>query len=117
MTENIIVYSPKLEEKLKKEMGEDATSELLNLVRGAVVAHEHAFTKYGITKEDYMKWVSDAWDAGIYQRKIYEGEEEGPVNNAMGVAMNFAGYLAIFGERKGYTNQTKTSQNQQEKGL
>ena len=58
----MIVYNEKLEEMLKKEFGDEATPEFLNLVKGGIATHEHAFNEYEITKEKYLEFISDAWD-------------------------------------------------------
>ena len=105
--DNTIFYSKELEEIIKKELGKDASPELLNLVRAAVATHEHAFAQYGITKEKYLEFISKAWDAEIYQRKVYDREEEGPVNNAISVAMGFASNLAMFGKREVISSKRK----------
>ena len=107
MVVDIIVYSEKLEKKLKEELGKEATPEFLNLIRAGIAAHEHSFAEYGITKEKYIEWISQAWNAGTHQKKVYNMEVEGGVNNEWGVAMNFGGYLSLFGQREGYVNQTK----------
>jgi hypothetical protein len=54
-----------------------------------------------ITKESFLKFVGKAWDTGENQRKIYDFEIEGSVNNEFGVALNFACDIALFGERNG----------------
>lgn len=77
MEENIIIYSQRLEEKIKEEMGEDATPELLNLIRAAIPTHEHAFQKYEMIKEKYLEWIDFVWGIGKGQIRICDREEMG----------------------------------------
>lgn len=112
-----MVWSPRrltkrLEERLKKEFEEEATPEFINLVRVAYAAHEHALLhlaskhtslpQYEITKENFLEWISGAWDAGEHQLRVYTMEEEGGVSNELGIALKFGDYLSLFGRRKGY---------------
>lgn len=66
---------------------------------GAVQYHTKNFPL--VTKEAFLKFVGDAFDAGEHQRKVYNCEVEGSVNNEFGVALNFACDIALFGERRG----------------
>lgn len=64
-------------------------------------AQYHARTFPLVTKEALLKFVGDAFDAGEHQRKVYNCEIEGSINNELGVALNFACGIALFGERNG----------------
>lgn len=87
-----------VEKILRKE---DHSPVLLNLVAGAVSAHEHAFHHPNLSKEDFLKWMGEAWDAGHWQGKVSRGEEEGSINNSYGIAGNLAANLAMFGKESG----------------
>ena len=73
----------------------------LNLARGVAAAHAQAFFWPGMSKDAFMQFVSRAWDAGRYQRQVNAMEIEGSINNELGVALNFACHLALFGRREG----------------
>ncbi len=74
---------------------------LSNLSDACTTARHHAVTFPLVIKDVFLAFVSDAWDAGNHQRRVYSCEVEGSVNNEFGVALNFACGIAIFGERKG----------------
>lgn len=105
MPQDIITFTDELERKVRGEFCEKATPEFMNLIRAAVATHEHAFAGYEITKEKYMEWISHAWDNGLHQRRVYEMEIEGSINNSIGVSMNFGARLDLFGKREGYISQ------------
>ncbi len=115
---------PLTKERYLKEVGEvwDATEDITTLIKPSVkfrsntplidsafATLKHASQKYGITKEKYLEWVNEAWDAGIHQRKIYNMEIEGCINNSMGVALNFGASLALWGRGKGYIKSQNES--------
>ena len=98
----IIFLDPNLEQKLRAQMTEDdVTPPLLNLVRGATAAHEHAFHFPELSKDAFLKFMGDAWDFGLHQRKVYSMQVEGGMMNALGVVLGPASHLALFGEREG----------------
>ena len=107
--EDRIVYDERFDEVLKKEFGDIATPELLSLVRAAVATHEHAFGRFGISREKYLEWMGKAWDAGEYQRRVYDCEIEGSVNNWVGVALGFGNSLSFWGEETGYVTKSNRS--------
>lgn len=47
-----------------------------------------------------LEWVKHAWETGLHQRRVHDMEVEGGINNEIGIVMNFAAYLSIFGEKK-----------------
>ncbi len=47
-----------------------------------------------------LEWVKHAWEAGCLQRRVYDMEVEGSVNNKIGIVVNFAAYLSLFGKKK-----------------
>jgi len=97
-----VTLTPDLEQRMGKLMNaEDVTPARLNLVRGAIAAHEHAFHFPELTKEAFLKFMGVAWDAGEHQRKVFGMKVDGSFNNETGVALTFASYVALFGEREG----------------
>jgi|GEM_PF-4647914 len=101
-SQEIISLTAETEEVLKKELREeDFTEALLNLVRGAIAAHEQAFHFPNLTKEAFLTFMTQAWDTGKHQRKVYAMKIEGNVNNEIGVALNFAACIAISGRKDG----------------
>lgn len=72
-----------------------------NIISSFSGARHHALNFPLVTKASFLQFVSDAWDTGEHQRKIYNFEIEGSINNEFGVALNFACSIALFGERKG----------------
>lgn len=53
------------------------------------------------SREAFIAFVSDAWDAGAHQHRVNECLVEGSLNNELGVALNFACHLAMQGKSKG----------------
>lgn len=98
----IVHLDPSLEKRLKEFLRpEDVSEPLLNLVRGALAAHEHAFHFPNVTKEAFIAFMGEAWDSGAYQLKVSRCEVEGGFMNEYGLACSFASSVALFGERKG----------------
>jgi len=104
MTENMVVMTEELEKLLKKEFGEKATPEFVNLVRVAVAAHEHAFQGF-ITKEKFLEWVSQAWDAGESQRITDEKEVDSSIYNGIGLVL--ASALRLVSKKPSYLAKSK----------
>ncbi len=102
LEDQMVVYTDGIQKKLKEEFGEEVTPEFLNLVRAGIAAHEHAFQNYGITKEDYIRWVSLAWDRGVHQRRVYDMEVEGCIDNSLGILLNLSAILSLHGQKEGY---------------
>lgn len=60
------------------------------------------YTSKKISKEKMLGWLRNAWDVGVYQRRVYDGEIEGNINNELGVVLNFGATLALgWGAAKG----------------
>ena len=98
----VVNLDPSLEERLKGFLKpEDISEPLLNLVRGALAAHEHAFHFPNVSKETFLSFVGEAWDSGAHQLQVSRCEAEGRIMNEYGLACSFASSVAIFGERKG----------------
>lgn len=98
----VVHLDPSLEEHLKDFLKpEDVSQPLLNLVRGALVAHEHAFHFPDVSKEAFLAFMGEAWDSGAHQLKVIRGEVEGGIMNEYGLACSFASTVAMFGERRG----------------
>ncbi len=51
------------------------------------------------TEAALATWIDRAWAYGVRQRRIFSGDEEGPIVNKAGTACNFASSLALFGSR------------------
>lgn len=98
----IVHLDPSLEERLRSFLKpEDVSEPLLNLVRAALAAHEHAFHFPNLPKEAFLHYMGVAWESGAHQLKVIGGEVEGGIINEYGLACNFASHLALFGERDG----------------
>jgi hypothetical protein len=91
MESNLIVQMDSdLEEQVVSHLGPDATPELLNLVRAALAAYSHALAVPGVTKEDFLAFMSSCWDSGVEQRQANEGEVDGALRTDWDVATAFA---------------------------
>ncbi len=99
MDTKMITLNDKEEKRLVEETfkDENITPEIVNLIRVAVAAHEHAFHKL-TTKKAFMRWVEQAWDAGKHQSRVYNGEIEGGILNVDGVIGNFTAAIVLYGE-------------------
>lgn len=93
----VIHLDPSLEKRLLSSLQpEDKTESLFNLVRAALAAHEHAFHFPHVTKEDFLSFMDQAWEAGEHQRRICSGEiGDGKYNTEFGVALNVAAFVAL----------------------
>ncbi len=102
LSEKIVHLHPELEQYLVDELDPQDLSEcLINLVRGGLSAHEHAFHFPQLSKEAFLAFIGEAWDAGEHQLKISRCEVEGGYNNQYGISFSLAASVALFGERKG----------------
>ncbi len=54
-----------------------------------------------VTKEKLLNWLGEAWDAGVYQQRVYSMEVEGCILNQYGIVAFFGADLALFGSRQG----------------
>ena len=90
---------------LRSQFGEEATPEFLNLIRGYVAAHEHAFSDIDITKEKYLEWIDRAWEAGKQQRKAYNMVNEDMMLNATGILVSCGKFLSMKGKEDGYLSK------------
>ncbi|MDO8600407.1 MAG: hypothetical protein Q7R73_02175 [bacterium] len=70
---------------------------------GVVCNIFHALTvqRRIIEKEKMLAWLKEAWDAGVYQQRVYAMEVEGGAMNEYGIVTNFGAALAMFGVSKG----------------
>ncbi len=105
MAKEVIGFDKELEERVKKEFGNKATPEFINLLRLGKAAYEHGYFGF-IPKERVMRWVSMIYDGGRQQKRIREGREHGKIliNNAD--VMNAAAYLDSFGKKEGYLSDS-----------
>ncbi len=94
-------WKDKSEGEVAVEKREGYDSLFSNLLNAYEATQHHARTFPLVTKEAFLKFVGDAFDAGEHQRKVYNCEIEGSVNNELGVALNFACGIALSGERNG----------------
>jgi hypothetical protein len=98
----VVHLDPSLEAGLKAFLRpEDLSEPLLNLVRGALAAHEQAFHFPDVSKEAFLAFIAEAWDSGADQLKISRCEVEGGFMNEYGLACSFASSVALFGATKG----------------
>ncbi len=72
-----------------------------NLRRAFGYSYMHAATATDPSRDAFVAFVGDAWDAGAHQYAVNEGTVEGSLNNEYGVAMIFACHLAMWGKQKG----------------
>ncbi len=72
-----------------------------NLRRAFGYSYMHAANAMDPSRDAFVAFVGDAWDAGARQYAINEGTLEGGLNNEYGVAMIFACHLAMWGKQKG----------------
>lgn len=70
---------------------------------GVVCNIFHALTvqRRIIEKEKMLAWLKEAWDAGVYQQRVYAMEVEDGAMNEYGIVTNFGAALAMFGVSKG----------------
>jgi hypothetical protein len=106
----VVHLDPSLEERLKGFLKpEDVSEPLLNLVRGALAAHEHAFHFPAVSKEAFLAFMGEAWDSGAHQLKVSRCEVEGGFMNQYGLACSFASSVALFGERRGILSKEESA--------
>ena len=43
------------------------------------------------------RWIENAWNVGVSQRRVNDMELEGSINNSNGIAMNFATSVCLYG--------------------
>ena len=113
----VIIFDKALESRVRDCLDPDEmTPELLNLLRVMIPIHEHAFHGGGgMTKGKLLALASEAWDTGLHQRRVSHMEVEGMINNAYGVVLNFACYLAMHGESEGYLPSGRTYEEWQDR--
>jgi hypothetical protein len=78
---------------------------ILTLKKAINLVYNHKSQKYEITKENYIKWIDVAWDRGTHQRKIYNMEVEGCIDNILGIASNLGAILCLYSKKEGYMKQ------------
>jgi hypothetical protein len=100
MAEKVVPFSDALEERVKKEFGEEATPEFMNLLRLGKAAYEHGYHGF-IPRKKLLKWVSMMYDSGENQMKIMHGKAHGSITLNSYDVINAGGYLSLFGKREG----------------
>jgi hypothetical protein len=106
MAEEVISFNEALEKKVKKEFGDLATPEFINLLRLGKAAYEHGYFNF-IPKEKVMEWVGSMYESGQQQRKLRNGEEgEGMITIDDGDVMGAGSFLDLFGKNKGYLSNS-----------
>jgi hypothetical protein len=100
----VIPFDEHLEERVKEEFGEEATCEFVNMLRVGKAAYEHGYNNF-IFKDNFLRWVSEMYDAGVVQREIREGKREGNISINGGDVINAGAHLALFGKEKGYLSK------------
>lgn len=65
------------------------------------IFHKFVLKDKSILAENMLEWLSDAWDAGAYQQRVYSMEIEGGIMNEYGIVNNFGALLAMEGASKG----------------
>ncbi len=101
MSEMVVPFSDALEERVKKEFGEEATPEFINMLRAGKAAYEHGCHNF-IPKKKFLKWVSIMYDAGQEQRRVMNRNAHGRILIDSVDVINAGGYLSLFGKRERY---------------
>ncbi|MFA5071626.1 MAG: hypothetical protein WC511_04685 [Candidatus Pacearchaeota archaeon] len=100
----VISFNKELEDRVKKEFGDEATPEFINLLKLGQAAYEHGYFGF-VKKEKVIEWVGRMYDAGEEQKKVRDGEKEGHIIINSADVINSASYLSFFGEREGYLSK------------
>jgi hypothetical protein len=108
MPEEVVKFGEELERRVKKEFGDKATPEFMNLLILGKGVYEHGFFDF-IPKEKLMDWVDKMYEAGKNQRRIRNGEGQGDgmilIND--GDVINAGAYLDLHGKQEGYLSNPK----------
>jgi len=106
MAKEVIAFDKELEKRVKKEFGDEATPEFINLLRMGKAVYEHGYFGF-IEKEKVMEWVDRMYDAGQKQKELRSGKGNGDemiLTNSADV-INAAAYLSSSGEKEGYLSK------------
>lgn len=98
---NASAMTPIVDEQEQQSEVVSRNALLLSLQEADAATRYHALHFPLVTKEAFLHYIDEAWEAGLRQRKVYRMEIEGSVNNEYGVALNFACNIALSGKNKG----------------
>ena len=104
MPDNIVLFDDKLEARIRKEFGEEATPEFMNMVRAGKAAYEHGYHGF-IHKREFLGWIEEMYDAGKEQREVRNGKKHGRIIINSSDVMSAAAHLALHGKRRGYLSR------------
>ena len=104
MGEEALAFSEEVEEWIKKEFGDEANFEFINLLKLGKATFEHGYNGF-IERERFLEWAGRVYDGGVQQRQISNLEKEGNVIIGFGDIANSASYLHLFGKEEGYLSR------------
>ncbi|MBT4166451.1 hypothetical protein HOE04_05415 [archaeon] len=100
MTKKIIPFDERLVDIIKKEFGDEATPEFLNMLQLGKAAYEHGYHNL-LTKEKVQEWAGEMYEAGQKQRQISEGKIHSCITINSYDMINAGAHLSLFGKRQG----------------
>ena len=101
MSEEVVFFTEDLRKRIRKEFGDEATPEFMNMLMLGKAVYEHGYHDF-IPKEKVLEWVSGMYDGGQKQRRIRKGEEHGAILINSWDVIGAASYLSLHGKIEGY---------------
>ncbi len=102
----VIPFDEVLEERVKKEFGDEATPEFINMLRLGKAAYEHGYNGF-ISQEKVMEWVGKMYEGGQEQNRISRRKVHGMVLINSSDVINSGAYLELFGEEESFLSKSK----------